>query len=198
MIETTDRRLVKVLSVSAVNTHLMSYSEEKEVLEGYESFLRGLKYPIQIARVAEPMDLAEYILQLKKRLKSLQNPYKKEMLSSYIDYTKTLQEDRDMIRRSRYVILDEPFSSESTKEDAIEKLKQRTRDMKLAIEDMLYRHKLQVRELMNHELAKYIHMFFDYENAQIYAGNYQKEYPYIIGQGNLMKAVDQYRKREES
>lgn len=198
MIETTDKRLIKVLSVSAVNTHLMSYSEEKEVLEGYEAFLRGLRYPIQIARVAEPMDLEEYILQLKEKLKHLENPYKKEMLSSYINYTKTLQEDRDMIRRSRYVIFDESFSSENTKEDAIEKLKQRSRDMTLAIEDMLYRHKLQVRELMNHELAKYIHMFFDYENAQISAGNYQKEYPYIIGQGNLMKAVDQYRKREES
>ncbi|MCH5585066.1 hypothetical protein MK805_08795 [Shimazuella sp. AN120528] len=197
MIETTDKRLIKVLSVSAVNTHLMSYAEEKEVLEGYESFLRGLRKPIQIARVAEPMDLKEYILQLKDKLRQLENPYKKEMLSSYIQYAKALQEDRDMIRRSRYVILDEPFSSENAKEDAIEKLKLRTRDIKLAIEEMLYRHTLQVRELWNHELAKYIHMFFDYENAQLAVGSYEKEYPYIIGQGNLMKAVEQYKRREE-
>lgn len=197
MIETTDKRLIKVLSVSAVNTHLMSYAEEKEVLEGYESFLRGLKKPIQIARVAEPMDLKEYVAQLKNKLKQLDNPYKRKMLTSYIQYAKALQEDRDMIRRSRYVILDEPFSSETAKEDAIEKLKLRTRDIKLAIEEMLYRHKLQVRELWNHELAKYIHMFFDYENAQLAVGSYEKEYPYVIGQGNLIKAVEQYKRREE-
>ena len=56
MIETTDKRLIKVLSVSAVNTHLMSYAEEKEVLEGYESFLRGLRKPIQIVKtVGKPL-----------------------------------------------------------------------------------------------------------------------------------------------
>ena len=120
------------------------------------------------------------------------------MLSSYIQYAKALQEDRDMIRRSRYVILDEPFSSENAKEEAIEKLKLRTRDIKLGLEEMLYRHKLQVKELWNHDLSKYIHMFFDYENAQLAVGNYEKEYPYIIGQGNLMKAVEQYKKREEA
>jgi hypothetical protein len=197
MMETNDKRLIKVLSVSAVNTHLMSYSEEKEVLEGYEAFLRGLRNPLQIARVAEPMDLEEYILQLKAKLAQLQNPYKKKMLASYIMYAKELQEDRDMIRRSRYVIFDESFTTDKSKEQAIEKLKQRTKDMILAVEDMLYRHKLQVRELLNHELAKYIHMFFDYESAQLTAATYQKEYPYMIGQGNLIKAVEQYKTRED-
>jgi hypothetical protein len=197
MIETTDKRLVKVLAVSAVNTHLMSYAEEIEVLEGYESFLRGLRQPVQIARVAEPMDLEEYISELKKKLKQLKNPYKREMLASYIEYTKMLQADRDMIRRSRYVIFDESFTTESGKDTAMEKLKQRTRDMITSIEEMLYRHPLHVRELLNHELAKYIHMFFDYENAQLSMGQYEREYPYVIGRGNLMKAVEKYRQREE-
>jgi hypothetical protein len=197
MIETTDQRLIKVLSVSAVNTHLMSYEEETEVLEGYEAFLRGLRQPIQIARVAEPMDLKDYIAQLKSKLKQLKNPYKREMLASYIEYTKMLQSDRDMIRRSRYIIFDESFTTESGKDVAIEKLKQRTRNMITAIEQMLYRHPLHVRELLNHELAKYIHMFFDYESAQLSMGQYEREYPYVIGRGNLMRAVEKYRQREE-
>ncbi len=197
LIETTDQRLVKILAVSAVNTHLMSYTEEKEVLEGYEAFLRGLRSPVQIARVAEPMDLNEYIKKLKEKLNSLANPYKREMLASYIAYAKTLQEDRDMIRRNRYLIFDESFSSERSKEDAMQKIKQRTRDITLAIEEMLFRHKLTVTELTNDDLSKYIHMFFDYESAQLSTGYYERENPYVIGQGNLIKAVDQYRKREE-
>lgn len=195
-IETKDGRLIKVLSVSAVNTHLMSYAEEKEVLEGYESFLRGLRKPIQIARVAEPMDLKEYILQLNTKLKSLDNPYKRDILASYIAYAKMLQEDRDMIRRNRYLIIDESFSSEDSKEKAIQKLKGRTRDLTLAVEEMLFRHKLIVTELTNDELARYIHMFFDYDTAQLVT-SYQPEYPYVIGKSNLIKAAEYYRRREE-
>lgn len=69
MIETLDHRFIKVLSVSSVNTYLMSYQEEKEVLEGYENFLRSLTKPIQIARVSEPIDLKKYINDLTDRLK---------------------------------------------------------------------------------------------------------------------------------
>lgn len=67
VIETTDNRFVKVLSVTAINTHLMSYQEVKEVLEGYENFLRSLKKPIQIARVSEPINLKKYIMALNNR-----------------------------------------------------------------------------------------------------------------------------------
>lgn len=197
MIETKDQRLIKVLAVSAVNTHLMSYAEEREVLEGFESFLKTLDKPIQIARVAEPIDLKDYIFQLKKRYQEEKNPFKKRMLKSYIAYTKQLQEDREMIRRNRYVIIDEKFTSAADKEKAIERLKMRANDLKLGIEEMLYQQKLEAYELSNNELKKYLHMLFDYENAQIYEIGESKQYPYQIGPRNLIEAAEQLKKKDE-
>lgn len=197
MIETTDNRLIKILSVTAVNTHLMSYQEEKEVLEGYENFLRSLKKPVQIARVSEPINLKTYISTLTDRLRSTTNPFKKKMLQSYIAYSQELQKDRDMIKRNRYVIIDEPFSSESSKEKAVFELKRRVDDLRLNLEDMLYRHKLEVQELNDTELRKYLHMFFDYENSQLYQAEDVKEYAYVIGQRNLVAAAERIKKRDE-
>lgn len=197
MIETKDQRLIKVLAVTAVNTHLMSYAEEREVLEGYESFLKTLDKPIQIARVAEPIDLKDYIFQLRRRYREQQNPYKRKMLKSYIEYAKQLQEDREMIRRNRYVVIDEKFTNAADKEKAIERLKMRTNDLKLGIEEMLYQQKLEAYELSNNELKKYLHMFFDYENAQIYEIGDTKHYPYQIGPKNLIEAAEQLKKKNE-
>lgn len=197
MIETKDQRLIKVLAVTAVNTHLMSYAEEKEVLEGYESFLKTLDKPIQIARVAEPIDLKDYIFQLRRRYQEQNNPYKKKMLKSYIEYAKQLQEDREMIRRNRYVIIDEKFTNAADKEKAIERLKMRVNDLKLGIEEMLYQQKLEAYELSNNELKKYLHMFFDYENAQIYEIRETQRYPYQIGPKNLIEAAEQLKKKDE-
>lgn len=197
MIETKDQRLIKILSVTAVNTHLMSYAEEREVLEGFESFLKTLDQPIQIARVAEPIDLKDYVFQLRRRYREQENPFKKKMLNSYIAYTQQLQENREMIRRNRYVIIDEKFTNAVDKEKAIERLKMRANDLKLGIEEMLYQQKLEAYELSNDELKKYLHMFFDYENAQIYEMKESKQYPYQIGPRNLIEAAEELKKKNE-
>ncbi|MFD1423387.1 hypothetical protein SAMN06265361_10440 [Laceyella tengchongensis] len=197
VIETTDNRFVKVLSVTAINTHLMSYQEVKEVLEGYENFLRSLKKPIQIARVSEPINLKKYIMALNNRFQSTTNAHKRRMLESYISYAEHLQKDRDMIKRNRYVIVDEPFNNETGKEKAMIELRRRVDDLRLNLEDMFYRQKLEVKELNDNELRKYLHMFYDYENAQLYQMEDMKEYAYVIGKRNLVTAAEEIRKRDE-
>jgi hypothetical protein len=199
MIETLDHRFIKVLSVSSVNTYLMSYQEEKEVLEGYENFLRSLTKPIQIARVSEPIDLKKYINDLTDRLKKEENPNKKKMLKSYIGYAQHLQKDRSLIKRNRYIIIDEPFSPHSadSKEKAMQELRRRVDDLRLNLEDMLYRYKLEVHELDDLELRKYLHMFFDYENSQLYMSEDIKEYEYMIGRRNLLAAAARIKNKAE-
>lgn len=164
-IETKNNKLIKVLSISAVNLSLMSFSEQKEVYESYENFLKTIDAPIMISRVSKPLDLNDYIKDLQSKLEKLENPYKKRILKSYIWYANNIQEDRDMLRRSRYMVIEESFNSKKSKEEAIRKLKVRVDDYKLKIEEMLRSPKLEARELSNQELEKYFHMFFDYENA---------------------------------
>jgi hypothetical protein len=196
MIETKDNRLIKVLAVSAVNTSLMSYSEQREVYESYENFLNTIDAPIQVSRVSTPIDLKDYITELQAKLNKLDNPYKKRILKSYIWYANNIQEDRDMIRRNRYIVIDQPFSREKSKEEAIQKLKSRVDDYKVKIEEMLRSPKLEVKELSNKELEKYIHMFFDYENAQILSMDEEANTAYVIGRRNLLDTVEKLKSEE--
>jgi hypothetical protein len=196
MIETRDNRLIKVLAVSAVNISLMSHNEQREVYESYENFLNTIDMPIQISRVSTPVDLKDYIADLQLKLKKLENPYKKRILKSYIWYANNIQEDRDMIRRNRYIVIDQSFSGEKSKDDAIRKLRTRVDDYRIKIEEMLRSPKLEVKELSNRELEKYIHMFFDYENAQILSMEDEVNTPYIIGRRNLISTVEKLKAEE--
>ncbi|KYG33469.1 hypothetical protein [Priestia endophytica] len=190
MVETKDNRLIKILTVTSVNISLMSRLEQQEVLENYESFLKTIDKPIQVSRVSTPVNLEEYIENLQNDLDKIQNPYKKIMQKSYIWYANNIQEDRDMIRRNRYIVLDESFNGEKSKQEAIRKLAMRCDDYKLRIEEMLQTPKLQARELTNKELENYFHMFYDYQNAQITNIENESATPYVIGRRNLLDTVE--------
>ncbi|MED0952729.1 hypothetical protein P4T70_32435 [Bacillus mobilis] len=190
MIETLDNRIIKILNVSAVNTMLMSYAEEREVLENYENFLKSLDKSIQICRVSIPVNLTDYINHFKENYFSNTNKFKRRMQESYIWYAKNIQDDKDMIRRARLVVIDESFSDEKSKEEAIKKLRHRTSDIKVKIEEMLQSPKLEATELTNEELKKYIHMSFDYENAQINNMEEEVSLPYQIGTRGLLESVE--------
>lgn len=190
MIETLDNRIIKILSVSAVNTTLMSYAEEREVLANYEIFLKSLDKPIQINRTSIPVNLTDYINHFKENYFSSTNKFKRKMQQSYIWYAKNIQDDKDMIRRSRLIVIDESFTDEKSKEEAIKKLRHRTSDIKVKVEEMLQSPKLEARELTNEELKNYIHMSFDYENAQINSMEEEISIPYQIGTRSLLQSVE--------
>ncbi|CAI8917601.1 hypothetical protein [Priestia megaterium] len=196
MIETKDNKLIKVLDISAVNMSLMSHSEQAEVYEGYENFLNTIDKNLQINRVSTPVNLKDYITDLQTKLEKIDNPYKRKILKSYIWYANNIQEDREMIRRSRYIVLDESFTDEKSKDKAIRKLKLRVEDYKIKIEEMLRSPRLEVRELSNLELEKYLHMFFDYENAQILAMDEEVNTAYVIGRRNLVDTVEKLKAEE--
>ena len=196
MIETKDNKLIKVLDISAVNMSLMSHSEQAEVYEGYENFLNTIDKNLQINRVSTPVNLKDYIADLQTKLEKIDNPYKRKILKSYIWYANNIQEDREMIRRSRYIVLDESFTDEKSKDKAIRKLKLRVEDYKIKIEEMLRSPRLEVRELSNLELEKYLHMFFDYENAQILAMEDEVNTAYVIGRRNLVDTVEKLKAEE--
>ncbi|EOP32298.1 hypothetical protein U0X36_26125 [Bacillus thuringiensis] len=190
MIETLDNRIIKILSVSAVNTTLMSYAEEREVLANYEIFLKSLDKPIQINRTSIPVNLTDYINHFKENYFSSTNKFKRKMQQSYIWYAKNIQDDKDMIRRSRLIVIDESFTDEKSKEEAIKKLRHRTSDIKVKVEEMLQSPKLEASELTNEELKNYIHMSFDYENAQINSMEEEVSIPYQIGTRSLLQSVE--------
>ncbi|PGZ17609.1 hypothetical protein COE43_12650 [Bacillus cereus] len=196
VIETTDNRLIKIINVSSVNTTLMSYNQQAAVLNQYESFLKSIKKSIQISRIAEPINLKNYIFDLQQENKEIDNPHKRMMMTSYIEFAKGIQESKDMTRRSCYVTIYEKFSDEKSKEKAIKHLEVYAKDMILKLEEMLYETKLEARQLSNEELKRMMHLFMDYENAQINNIGNDLDLPYIIGKRSLHEAAERIKKGE--
>ncbi|CAG7643605.1 hypothetical protein ACFQI7_10160 [Paenibacillus allorhizosphaerae] len=197
-IETDDHRLVKIISVSAVNLSLMSLNEQIQVMEGYEQLLNNLEDPVQILRVSEPINMSRYIEELRRKRSTTQNVHKKILLSSYIDYAQSIQQNREMIRRNRFLVFDEKYEpgKEGSLEQAMIRLRVRRDHYIERLEDMLFRHRLDAVELTNEELKKALQIFYDYENAQLHTVTDETEMEYLIGRRNLVSAVKRIEERE--
>ncbi|MGR9635287.1 hypothetical protein ACU82A_30345 [Bacillus cereus] len=76
------------------------------------------------------------------------------------------------------------------KKKLLKKLRHRTSDIRVKIEEMLQSPKLEATELTNEELKRYIHMSFDYENAQINNMEEELSLPYQIGTRGLLESVE--------
>jgi hypothetical protein len=63
---------------------------------------------------------------------------------------------------------------------------------------MLYENKLEARELSNEELKKMLHLYMDYENAQINNIGDDLDLPYIIGKRSLLEAAERLKRKENS
>ncbi|MFE5322241.1 hypothetical protein ACFQ88_26545 [Paenibacillus sp. NPDC056579] len=197
-IETADHRLVKMIAISAVNLSLMSLNEQIQVMEGYEQFLTNLDDPVQILRVSEPINMSRYVEELRLKRNATGNLHKKILLSSYIDYAQSIQQNREMIRRNRFLVFDEKYepSKEGSLEQAMIRLRVRRDHYIERLEDMLFRHRLDAAELTNEELKKALQIFYDYENAQLHTVTDETEMEYLIGRRNLVSAVKRIEERE--
>lgn len=197
-IETTDHRLVKIIGISAVNLSLMSLSEQIQVMEGYEQFLNNLDDPIQLLRVSEPINMSRYIDELRHKRANTTDGHKKLLLASYIEYAQGIQQNREMIRRNRFLVFDEKYEpgKEGSLEQAMIRLRVRRDHYLERLEDMLFRHRLDAAELTNEELKKALQIFYDYENAQLHSITDEIEMDYLIGRRNLVSAVKRIEERE--
>lgn len=163
MFVTTDDRLVKILKVSSVNTHLMSKNELKDLLENYEAFLNSINFAFQIQIVSMPVDLKNYIKQQEDLHQKTKNFNQKALIKSYIDYCRNMESSRKIMQRQRYIIFDEKINGVTTKEyeDALSEIDQKTESITTGLKDV----KLTCESINNSELVKLFQVFFNYEDS---------------------------------
>ncbi len=165
--ETTDNRFVKVIEVSSINISLMNKSEKRSISESYRNFLSEMQFlkSMQISQIAQPINLTQYLLYIDKKTASEKDSAKRMLNRSYKKYVENIQKSRNMVARKRYIMIDQPISTD--REKALSEIERKASLIKNNIENMLRGHgSLQATVLQNDELIKLMYTCLDYDNAQ--------------------------------
>lgn len=168
LITTKDNRLVAIVWVSAINLDLMSKTEQKYVFESFESFVAGLDYNFQFETIAQPVNLREYTKQMINQYDQSQNPYKKRLLGSYVEYTDEHQTRRDVVKKEHYVIISEKIKGgdELAYQDALANLNERVEELKDEITGMMGQDfTLECKQLNNNQLIQLLQVYYNYQDA---------------------------------
>ncbi|WP_254179232.1 hypothetical protein [Cytobacillus oceanisediminis] len=200
--ETTDNRFVKVLEITSVNLSLMNRSEKRNIFESYRTFLNELHFikRVQMAQIAQPINLTQYLLHIDKKTSGEQDRAKRILAASYKKYIEDIQKSRNMVTRKRYIIIDNPISSD--REKSLEELERKVKILKANIENMLTGDsRLEAKILQNDDLLKLMYTTLDYDSAQA-LGNYivgraQNQVSISLGEHTARKIIDTYQKQLE-
>src|SRR5690606_31665498 len=169
-LESTDRKLIKVLEVSSVNLSLMNELAKENVLSAYQSFLNDTgEKQVQLMQVAQPVNLTNYLMWFNEQLESDSSYAKRVLKQGYFNQIERIQKSKNMVTRKRYVVISTPMTSSD--KDYM-KIDTTANILKAKLEQMLSGYeKLDVKILHNDELLKFYYACIDFESAQAQGEN---------------------------
>ncbi len=94
-----------VLLVSSVNFNLKSQPEQEGIIRAYQRMLNSIDFPMQIVVQSRKLDIDEYVVDLQKKSKQLENQLLKEQMLDYIDYVTQLVNYADIMSKTFYIIV---------------------------------------------------------------------------------------------
>jgi hypothetical protein len=163
LILTPDNRLVQIMKVSAINVELMSKAELHLLLENYEGFLKSITFPFQQCVVSEPIDLKKYISSMQEKLEHIKSNQRKLLLENYIEYNRSMETSRKIMKRQRYIVVDEVIkgATEKAYEEAIHDIAEKRDHIENGMKDL----DLTIEPISNTEIVRLLQIFFNYEGA---------------------------------
>ncbi|MSR85571.1 hypothetical protein EXS71_04030 [Candidatus Uhrbacteria bacterium] len=100
-----DGTLRAVLLISSINFALKSVDEQNAIVQAYMEFLNSLDFPIQIVIQSRKMNIDNYLNDLEKHEKELQNDLLKRQINNYRQYIKQLIELGDIMQKRFFVVV---------------------------------------------------------------------------------------------
>lgn len=94
-----------ILMVNAINFSLKSADEQQALLEGYQNFLNGLSFPIQIVMQSRTLDLAGYLETLDQAVTKQTNDLLRTQTNEYITFVRDLVGVANIMSKTFYVII---------------------------------------------------------------------------------------------
>jgi len=102
-----------VLMVSSINFALKNDDEQTAIIDGYNSFLNSLSYPIQIVVQSRNLDIDEYIDKLKEISKRQTNELLRIQTLDYIQFIEELLIGQSIMSKKFFLVI--PYSSVESK-----------------------------------------------------------------------------------
>lgn len=97
-----------ILMVNAVNFNLKSQDEQESLLSGYQSFLNGLSFPIQIVMQSRTLDLDTYLESLDTAAANQTNDLLRSQTTDYASFVRELIGVANIMSKTFYVVI--PYS----------------------------------------------------------------------------------------
>lgn len=131
-----------VLQTTSVNFNLKSEEEQNALIQGYQSFLNSLEFPVQIVIRSKKLDIDDYLNHLQGVKEQQENPLLKQQTAEYQEYIEKLIEYADIMEKKFYVVVpvDPPtgtnisfidnFLSHIFPDDTLSKLRARKKSFK--------------------------------------------------------------------
>lgn len=100
-----DGSLRMAIATSALNFDLKSPDEQGAIEYGFQGFLNGLHYPVQIIIKSRRLDLDEYLAKLDKLQVEQDNPLLADLMEDYIFNIRGLLDEVNIMDKQFYVIV---------------------------------------------------------------------------------------------
>ncbi|MFC3210753.1 TrsD [Planomicrobium okeanokoites] len=195
-LESSDRKLIKVLEISSVNLSLMNELAKENVLSAYQSFINDTgEKQIQLMQVAQPINLTNYLMWFNEEVDQNTSYAKRVLKQGYSNQIERIQKSKNMVTRKRYLVISKPMT-DSAKDYM--KLETTANILKAKLEQMLSGYeKLDVSILENDELLKFYYACIDFDNAQAQGENIvqktNSKLDVVVGKNTAKALVDQYK-----
>lgn len=167
ILELKDSSYVKILKVYPINYNLKSEFEKKAILNSYENFFKGFNKNIQILIQSKKEDLSKHISNINNQ-KINENKNILEYSNKYIEFIKTLNQEKKSSSKNFYIIL--KYKNNDKELEEIEELAtEDLNDKYFKIKDCLSRCGNIILDINNKKESKNI--LFSFLNSRKYLDN---------------------------
>ncbi len=94
-----------ILQVEPLNFNLKSETEQQGIINGYESFINTLVFPIQIVIRSAKVNIDNYVAHIEQEASGHTNPLLKQQSSDYAQFVKRIVEVADIMQKRFYIII---------------------------------------------------------------------------------------------
>ena len=102
-----DGSLRSVIEISSINFELKSADEQTAIIQGFQSFLNSIDFPLQIIVNSRKLNIGPYLKSLEGLTESLKNELLKIQAAEYVRFIKGLTELTNIMAKKFYIVV--PF-----------------------------------------------------------------------------------------
>ncbi len=102
-----DGSMHQIIMVGGVNFALKSEDEQNIITQGYQNFLNGIAYPLQIIVHSRKVNIGKYLDTLRARKEAEQSPILQNQIDEYIDFIDGFVQKNAIMEKTFLVVV--PF-----------------------------------------------------------------------------------------